>query len=270
MHCLESDVACGVCLCLCRPSWSTNNANDGKMAKTVLGAGTNLRPHDVSIWLRRLDTQTGIHWWQMATMFNINLMLSQQSLHQMVNWLCARRDWEQRRGETSEERWLGGQKVAVGAIWLLDGPMCTHTWFCSGWWVLWGSFLAKIDKVEALDQRRSHLARKGTLLQINRGTQLAEGENLIIPARKSKITADHGKTCRRDNKAGQQWVIPKFPWSRFLQFLRWVACESVGQHFSVLLESESRPADWTTVEPGFGWTKVEPSDNHVTGNNSSS
>ena len=35
------------------------------------------------------------------------------------------------------------------------------------------------------------------------------------------------------------------------------------------LESESRPADWTTVEPGFGWRKVEPSDNHVNGNNSS-
>ena len=155
MHCLESDVACGVCLCLCRPSWSSKNANDSKLAKTVLGAGTNLRPYDVSIWLRRPDTQTEIHWWQMATMFNIKILLSQQSLHQMVNWLCARRDWEQRRGETSEERWLGGQKVAVGAIWLLDGPMCTHTWFYSGWWVLWGPFLTKIDKVEGLDQRRS-------------------------------------------------------------------------------------------------------------------
>ena len=160
MHCLESDVACGVCLCHCRPSWIAKNANDGKMAKTVLGAGTNLRPYDVSIWLKRPDTQTGIHWWQMATMFNINLMLSQQSLHQMVNWLCARRDWEQRRGETSEERWLGGQKVAVGAIWLLDGPMCTHTWFCSGWWVLWGLSWPRLIKWKVLIKEEAMLGQE--------------------------------------------------------------------------------------------------------------
>ena len=128
--------------------------------------------------------------------------------------------------------------------------------------------------MEGLDQRRSHLARKVTLLQINRGTQLAEGENLIIPARKSKITADHGKTCRRDNKAGSSESSRSFLGPDFCNFYTELHVRVWDNIFLYCvfnqLESESRPADWTTVEPVFGWRKVEPSDNHVNGNNSSS